>query len=89
MTWSLPGRHIPTEPVFIPLDFTLRDNEKNKITQGCCKNTLDDVGVIVSVVLDSLKNTSYLLFLDARTMKEIAVAWISIPIPMTCHGFFE
>ncbi len=89
MTWTREGRHIPTEPVFIPLDFTRRDKEKNKITKECCKNTLDDVGVVVSVVLDSLKNTSYLLFLDARTMKEIAVAWISIPIPMTCHGFFE
>jgi len=49
----------------------------------------EDNGIIVSVVLDVNKEKSYLLFLDAKTMKELAKAYISTHIPYTCHGFFQ
>ena len=49
----------------------------------------EDNGIIVSVVLDVNKEKSYLLFLDAKTMKELAKAYISTHIPFTCHGFFQ
>ncbi len=64
-----------------------------KYYQGYIKNygtsKDEDNGVIVSVVLDTIRKISYLLFLDARTMTEIARADISTHIPLTCHGFFE
>ena len=49
----------------------------------------EDNGIIVSVVLDVNKEKSYLVFLDAKTMKELAKAYISTHIPFTCHGFFK
>lgn len=49
----------------------------------------EDDGVIVSVVLDVINTVSYLLFLDAKTMTEIAKGYMTTHIPLTCHGFFQ
>ena len=49
----------------------------------------EDDGVIVSLVLDTIGGVSYLLFLDAKTMTEIAKGYMSTHIPLTCHGFYQ
>ena len=63
------------EPIFIP----------NGQTDGCRG---EDDGVILSVVLDSLAETSYLLLLDARDMREICRAKLASAIPFGFHGNF-
>ncbi len=46
----------------------------------------EDDGVLLSVVVDSQTKTSFLLVLDAHTMKEIARAEIPHHIPLQFHG---
>lgn len=46
----------------------------------------EDDGVILSVVLDSAKERSFLLVLDAHTFKEIARAQVPLHIPFGIHG---
>ncbi|CCX33028.1 Similar to Retinoid isomerohydrolase; acc. no. Q91ZQ5 [Pyronema omphalodes CBS 100304] len=48
----------------------------------------EDDGVLLSVVLDGHKGTSYLLVLDARTMKEVARAEMNTVVPFGFHGSF-
>ncbi len=48
----------------------------------------EDVGVILSVVLDSAAGTSYLLVLDAQSFTEIARAAVPQHIPFGFHGQF-
>jgi beta,beta-carotene 9',10'-dioxygenase len=48
----------------------------------------EDDGVLLSVVLDTKRTSSFLLMLDARTMTEIARAEIPFPVPMGFHGAF-
>jgi carotenoid cleavage dioxygenase-like enzyme len=45
-----------------------------------------DDGVVLSVVLDSRRRTSFLLVLDARDMSEIARAAVPHHIPFGFHG---
>ncbi len=49
----------------------------------------EDDGFIVSVVLDTISEKSYLLILNALDMKEMAKGHISTHIPLTCHGFYN
>jgi carotenoid cleavage dioxygenase-like enzyme len=49
----------------------------------------EDDGVLLSVVLDSRRRTSYLLVLDARTFAEVARAEVPHPIPFGFHGQFH
>ncbi len=60
----------PGEPVFVP--------------QPGCKE--EDDGVILSVVLDSAKERSFLLVLDSHSFKEIARAQVPHHIPFGIHG---
>jgi len=61
--------HYPNEPIFVP-------DPKGK---------LEDDGVVITNVLDTLKNQSYLLVLNASTMTEIATAG---PTPHVIpHGY--
>ncbi|PGH30120.1 hypothetical protein GX50_07097 [[Emmonsia] crescens] len=46
----------------------------------------EDDGVLLSVVLDGLKGKSYLLVLDAKTMKEVGRAELAGPIGFGFHG---
>ena len=47
-----------------------------------------DDGVVLSVVLDSLRGTSFLLVLDARTLEETARAELPHPVLFGYHGQF-
>jgi len=62
----------PGEPVFIPSPHA----------------TQEDEGVIVSVVLDTKKENSFLLILDAASFLEIARAEVPHHIPFGFHGQF-
>jgi len=75
LSWEQPNQY-PSEPIFVP-----RKSVSLAMTE--------DNGYILSIVLDAISYNSYLLILDARTMKEIAKAIIPIHIPLTCHGFYE
>jgi len=49
----------------------------------------EDDGVLLSVVLDSHRNTSFLLVLNARDLTEIARADVPQHIPFGFHGMFQ
>ncbi|OZJ05214.1 hypothetical protein BZG36_02439 [Bifiguratus adelaidae] len=46
-------------------------------------DTKEDEGVLVSVIYDSNRNKSFLLFLDAQTMTEVGRAQLPHPVPMS------
>ena len=50
--------------------------------------TAEDDGVIMSVVLDADRGTSYLLVLDARTFTEVARTGLPHPVLFGYHGQF-
>jgi len=60
----------PGEPVFVPAP------------DACA----EDDGVVLSVVLDAPRGTSFLLVLDARLFQEIARAEVPHHIPFGFHG---
>ncbi len=62
----------PGEPVFIPRPEAIDEDE----------------GILLSVVLDAERETSFLLILDASTMGEIARAEVPYHIPIGTHGCF-
>jgi torulene dioxygenase len=62
--------HTPGEPIFVP-DPT-GDSE--------------DAGFLLNVILDGDKGTSYLLCLDARTMKEVGRAECDVAVGIGFHG---
>ncbi|KAJ3226928.1 hypothetical protein HDU81_007005 [Chytriomyces hyalinus] len=72
LSWWKVG-HSPSEPIFVA----------NPDSNG-----QEDDGVILSVVLDGTLAKSYLLVLDARTMKEVATADVGQAIPYGLHGSF-
>jgi torulene dioxygenase len=47
---------------------------------------VQDDDVLLSVVLDGTKGTSYLLVLDAKTFSEIGMASMDIPFPFGFHS---
>ncbi|CDF36963.1 unnamed protein product [Chondrus crispus] len=61
------------EPIFVP------------DPQG----TREDDGVLLVVVLDSLKETSALVVLDAHQMTEVATATVPQAVPLGFHGKFH
>ncbi|KAI9188370.1 hypothetical protein H9P43_002761 [Blastocladiella emersonii ATCC 22665] len=62
----------PGEPVFVP-------------RPGA---TDEDDGVVLSVVLDTQRGTSFLLVLDARLFTEVARAEVPSAVPIGFHGSF-
>jgi carotenoid cleavage dioxygenase-like enzyme len=48
----------------------------------------EDDGVVLAIMLDYKKNTSFLLVLDARTMAEIGRAYLPHHNPAALHGQF-
>ena len=64
--------HYPGEPVFVP-------------TPGAAA---EDQGVLLSVVLDTQNNSSYLLVLDANTLQPMAKASLPHSILFGYHGAF-
>lgn len=63
----------PGEPVFVP-----RPNSRE-----------EDDGVVLSVILNGETACSFLLVLDARSMTELARAWVPAAIPHGFHGLFQ
>lgn len=63
----------PSEPTFIP-----------------SPNAVDeDDGVVVSVVLDGLRQSSFVLILNATTFEQIGFADFGFRVPFPSHGFFD
>jgi beta,beta-carotene 9',10'-dioxygenase len=62
----------PGEPIFVP-----SPDRRN-----------EDDGVILSVVLDSERESSFLLILDAGAFEEIARVEVPLQIPFDFHGAF-
>ena len=60
-----------SEPIFVPNP----DGEKE-----------EDDGVLLCVVLDGVKGSSYLLCLDARTMEELGRAEAEFAVALGFHG---
>jgi len=50
------------------------------------KGTAEDDSVLLIVVLDGFKETSYILYLDAKTMRELGRAECGWPIGLGFHG---
>ena len=74
--WTAPSNHFPTEPVFVARPSAEAGDE--------------DDGVVLSVVLDAKREASYILCLDARTLAEVARAYLPVIIPFDVHGrWFE
>ncbi|KAI9279226.1 carotenoid oxygenase [Umbelopsis sp. AD052] len=72
--WVWKEEHcLPGEPIFIANP----------------EGTEEDDGVLLSVVLDEAKGASFLLVLDAKTMKEIARAETNSVVPFGFHGAFK
>ncbi len=63
-------RHTPGESIFVP------DPTGNT----------EDAGFLLTVILDGDKGTSYLLCLDARTMKEVGRAECDVALGIGFHG---
>jgi torulene dioxygenase len=70
MYWQNPRGHTPGEAIFVPNP----------------DGVDEDDGVLLSVVLDGFKETSYLVCLDARTMKELGRAECDWAVGLGTHG---
>ncbi|KAL3040941.1 hypothetical protein OYC64_011844 [Pagothenia borchgrevinki] len=64
---------LPSEPVFIP-----RPNAESE----------DDGVVLVSVINKNPGQLCFILFLDGKTFKEVARAYVDAKLPKDMHGFF-
>ncbi|KAK7912081.1 hypothetical protein PG985_014562 [Apiospora marii] len=71
--WDNPRGHTPGEAIFVP-------------RPGDAAVAEEDDGVLLSVVLDGYGRNSYLLCLDARTMKELGRAECGWAIAHGFHG---
>jgi carotenoid cleavage dioxygenase-like enzyme len=72
LSWFEQGSY-PGEPVFVPSPEPDRG---------------EDQGVLLSVVLDSASDSSFLLVLDAQTLNEVGRARVPHHIPFGFHGQF-
>lgn len=73
--WDNPHGHSPGEAIFVP-----RPGADTESEEG------EDDGVLLTVVLDGHKKTSYLLCLDARTMREVGRAEVGFAVAAGFHG---
>jgi torulene dioxygenase len=73
--WENPHGHSPGEAIFVA----------RPLKEGEAEAAEDD-GALLSVVLDGVRGTSYLLCLDARTMKELGRAECDWAIGLGFHG---
>ena len=72
-TWSELGCH-PSEPLFVPSPSAAADAE--------------DDGVVLCIVLQPGSQSSFLLVLDAASMKELARASVQSLLPVGLHGMY-
>lgn len=73
--WNNPKGHSPSEAIFVP---------RPKPEGG--EDLEEDDGVLLSVILDGVNKSSYLLCLDARTMEELGRAECDFAIAFGFHG---
>ncbi|OAA65049.1 Carotenoid oxygenase [Cordyceps fumosorosea ARSEF 2679] len=73
LLWRGDKGHTPGEPIFL---------ERPGATE-------EDDGVLLSVVLDGVSKTSYLLCLDARSLEELGRAEADFPIGFGFHGHHQ
>lgn len=73
VTVEVPG-HFPSEHEFVPLDPDGAGNE--------------DEGVLIGLVYDSIKASSYVQVLDARTLLRVADAPLGLRVPFPVHSSF-
>ncbi len=71
LIWSQKG-HTPAEPIFMP------DPDKGEEDE--------DAGILLVVVLDGYQEKSYLLVLDAKTMREMGRADVGQSVAFGFHG---
>ncbi|USW55628.1 Putative carotenoid oxygenase [Septoria linicola] len=69
--WWGQEKHTPGEPIFVPAPRV---------------GAAEDEGVILTIVFDGEKGTSYLLCLDAATMQERGRAEVGSPVGLGFHG---
>ena len=77
--WDVRG-HSAGEPIFVPrprVDFN---------PETAAEGDDEEDGVLLSVVLDCFKGSSYLLVLDAKDLKEVGRAEVGGPIGFGFHG---
>jgi len=92
--WDNPKGHTPGEAIFVARPKGAkwshqqsRDGpEKEEEGDGDDEERAEDDGVLLSVVLDGFGKTSYLVCIDARTMKEIGRAECDWAIGHGFHG---
>ena len=83
--WNCPHGHMPGEPIFVARP--REDVETGSSAAESRKGEMEeDDGVLLSVVLDGNNKVSYLLCVDARTMRELGRAVCDFPIPLGFHG---
>jgi carotenoid cleavage dioxygenase-like enzyme len=65
-----------------------RDNRQSETPAPPPAGERDDAGVLLSVLLDGRKGVSFLLALDAGSLRELARAEVPHHIPFGFHGQF-
>ncbi|KAI1118490.1 carotenoid oxygenase [Nemania sp. NC0429] len=83
ISWSGPAGHTPGEAIFVPRPKQLGDRGGDTTTE---EEEDEDDGVLLSVVLDGFGKTSYLVCIDAKTMKELGRAVCDWAIGHGFHG---
>ncbi|KAH6652625.1 beta,beta-carotene 9',10'-dioxygenase [Truncatella angustata] len=73
--WDNPNGHTPGEAIFVPRP---KNDENGEIAE--------DDGVLLSVVLDGHGKKSYLVCIDAKTMKELGRAECDWAVALGFHG---
>jgi torulene dioxygenase len=81
LMWNSPHGHSPGEAIFVARP---RGNSSGASTED--GYAAEDDGVLLSVVLDGNKGTSYLLCLDATRMVELGRAEVGFAIGFGFHG---
>ncbi|KAI1360674.1 carotenoid oxygenase [Xylaria arbuscula] len=74
--WQGPQGHTPGEAIFVPRSKPSNDRSDDD----------EDDGVLLSVILDGINKTSYLVCIDAKTMQELGQAVCDWAIGHGFHG---
>jgi beta,beta-carotene 9',10'-dioxygenase len=89
LTWYVEGC-FPGEPVFVPRPPEAGAASPADMDPGGEEGEpAEDDGILLSVVLDARQESSFLLVLDAATLKELARAEAPHAMPLGFHGMFQ
>lgn len=88
LTWYTEGC-FPGEPVFVARPPEAEPGWQGQgAASGRDNEPGEDDGVVLSVVLDARRESSFLLVLDGATLQEVARAEAPHPMPLGFHGLF-